>query len=104
MWPELVIVSTPILHLRTRVVKAHEPVGVQALGAELAIETLDVAVVGRLARPREVEHDALVIGPEIKVSGYEFATATTLCGLKTSKSAPHFFGPVPSLRQRRNTA
>lgn len=29
--------------------------GVQALGAELAVETLDVAVVGRLARPGEVE-------------------------------------------------
>ena len=31
------------------------------------------ALHGRLARPREVEHDALVIGPEIKVSGDEFA-------------------------------
>lgn len=31
-------ISTPILHLRTRVVKAHEPMGVQALGAELAVK------------------------------------------------------------------
>ena len=73
MWPELVVVSTPILHLCPCVVKAHEPVGVQAFGAELAIKTLDVAVVGRLAWSREVEHDALVIGPEIKISRDEFA-------------------------------
>ena len=32
------------------------------------------------------------------------ATATTLYGLRTSKSAAHFFGPVPSLRLKRNTA
>jgi len=57
VWPELIIVSTPILHLCPRVVKAHEPVSVQALGAELAIKTLDVAVVSRLAWPREVEHE-----------------------------------------------
>lgn len=61
VWPELIIVSTPILHLCPRVVKAHEPVSVQALGAELAIKTLDVAVVGRFAWPREVKHDAFVM-------------------------------------------
>lgn len=64
----LVIVSTPILHLRTRVVKAHEPMGVQALGAELAVETFDVAVVGRLASPGEVEHHALMVGPQVEVA------------------------------------
>ena len=63
----------PILYLRSRVVKAHEPVSVQALGAELAIETIDVAVIGRLAWPRKVEHDTVVISPEIKISGDEFA-------------------------------
>lgn len=72
MWPELVIVSTPILHLQARVVKAHEPVSVQALSPELAVETLDVAVVRRLAWAREVEHDTLMVGPQIKISGDEF--------------------------------
>ena len=61
MWPEFVIVSTPILHLRSGVVKAHEPMSVQALGAQLA-------------KPREAEHGALVVGPEIKVSGDEFTS------------------------------
>jgi len=45
------------------VVKAHEPVGVQALGPELAIEGFDEAVVRRLARPGKVQKDdALQIG------------------------------------------
>ncbi len=84
MWPELIIVSTPILHLCPRVVKAHEPVSVQALGAELAIKTLDVAVVGRFAWPREVKHDTFVIGPEVKVSGDEFAAIIHTYGRRIS--------------------
>jgi len=42
-------VTTPILHLNTRIVKAHEPGGVQTLGSALAIETLDVADICRPA-------------------------------------------------------
>ena len=78
MWPELVIVSTPILHLRMRVVKDHEPVGVQALGAELAVEAFDIAVVGGFARPGEVEHNALVIGSQVEVSRDEFTLSTRI--------------------------
>ena len=40
---------------------------VQALRSELAIEGLDEAVVRRLARPGEVEDDALLISPEVEV-------------------------------------
>lgn len=68
------MVSTPILHLCPRVVKTHESVGVQALGAELAIETLDVAVVRRLARPGEVEHDTLVKGPQLEITRDKLTT------------------------------
>lgn len=84
MRPELVIFSTPILHLCPRVVKGHEPVSVQALGAELAIKTLDVAVVSRLAWQGEVEHDTLVIGPKIKVSRDEFAAVIDANGRRIS--------------------
>jgi hypothetical protein len=35
----------PILHFYPRVVKAHEPMGVQALAAELAVEAFDIAVI-----------------------------------------------------------
>ncbi|MDR6955784.1 hypothetical protein J2X65_005167 [Ancylobacter sp. 3268] len=40
----LVVVSTPSVHLHPRVVRAHEPVGVQALRPELAVEALDEAL------------------------------------------------------------
>ena len=71
MWPELVVVSTPSLHFCAGVVKAHVPVRVQALRPELAIERLDEAVVGRLARPREVKNGALTIGPEVEITADE---------------------------------
>lgn len=32
------------------------------------------------------------------------ATATTLCGLRASKSVAHFFGPLASFRLKRNAA
>ena len=69
MGPDFVIVSTPILHFLPGVVKAQEPVGVQAFASELAVEGLDEAIVRRLSRPREVQHDALLVSPEIEIAG-----------------------------------
>ena len=69
----LVVVSTPSLAFSLRVVEAHEPVRVQAFGAELAVEGLDEGVVGRFARPREVEDDAALIGPQIEIARHELA-------------------------------
>lgn len=91
MWPELVIVSTPILHLRSSIVEAHEPVGVQALRLELAVETFDVAVVCRLSRPGEVEDDTPVIGPEIKISRDEFAAVVDPDGGRIANLPAHAF-------------
>ena len=45
--------------------------GVQALGPELAVEALDEGVIRRLAGSREVQRDAAVIGPKVKVTGDE---------------------------------
>ncbi len=46
MRAHLVVVSAPILHLFRRVGKRQEPVGVQALRPEAAVEGFDVGVVG----------------------------------------------------------
>lgn len=69
MRADFIVVSTPILHFRAGVVKAHEPVSVQAFGSELAIERLKEGVVSGLSRAGEVEHHVLLIRPEIKVAG-----------------------------------
>lgn len=66
-----VVVSTPILQLFAGVGKAHEPVGIQALRPELAVEGLDEAVIGGFAGPREVQNDIVGIGPEIEIPGDE---------------------------------
>ena len=44
------------------------------LRPKLPVERLDERVVGRLARPREVEHDVLLIGPQVAVAGDELGT------------------------------
>ena len=41
VWPNLIVVSTPSLHLFAGVFKAHEPMGIQTLGSELAIDGVD---------------------------------------------------------------
>lgn len=48
--------------------------GVQAFYAELAIERLDECIVGRFAGSREVERDATLIGPQIKITRDELGT------------------------------
>lgn len=53
----LIVVSTPILQLFTGIGKAHEPMGIQALGAELAVERFGEPVVGRLSKTGEVQRD-----------------------------------------------
>lgn len=69
----LVVVPTPILQLFAGVGKAHEPVCVQTLRPEFAVERLDEPVVRGFPGPREVEGDVVGIGPEIEVPGDELA-------------------------------
>lgn len=73
MWPNFVVVSAPSLAFSHRVVEAHEPVLVQALRPELAVEAFDERVVGRLARPAEVERHVSCIGPQIEIARNELA-------------------------------
>ena len=54
--------STPILQLFVRTRKGQEPVRVQALRSELAVEGLDEAVIGRFSEPREVQGDIAIAG------------------------------------------
>jgi hypothetical protein len=55
----LVVVPAPMLQFFRGICKAHEPVGIQAFGPELAVERFDKGIVGRLARPAEVQRHAV---------------------------------------------
>ena len=46
---------------------------VQTLRPELAVEGFDEAIVSRLSGPRKVERDVICIGPQVKITGDEFA-------------------------------
>ncbi|MBG6203045.1 hypothetical protein IWQ48_004202 [Labrenzia sp. EL_13] len=63
--------SSPIPHLFGSVRKAQEPVRIQALGPEPAVEGLNEGVVRRFSRPGEVKRDASSIGPQIEIPGDE---------------------------------
>jgi putative transposase len=68
MWALFVVVLAPILQFFLGVCKAHEPVSVQALRSEAAIERFDECIVGGLARSREVKRDAALIRPQIQIA------------------------------------
>lgn len=68
---DLVVVSTPSLHLGFRVIKAPEPVSVQAFGPEFAAERLDKGIVRRLPGPGEVENDVFLVGSQVEITGDE---------------------------------
>ena len=90
----LIVVPKPILHLRSGIVKAHEPMRVQAFAAELAVERLDEGIVCRLSGSREVEGDTVRVGPEIEIAGDELAALVDANGLGvTDLSADPFQSP-----------
>ena len=82
MWPDLVVVSTPILHFHAGVVKAHKPMRVQALGPKLAVEGFNEAVVGWFAGSREVQTDIALIRPQIKITRNELRTLVHADGFR----------------------
>ena len=51
------------------VVKAHEPMSVQAFLMELSVEAFDESIVGRLAGTGEVKNDTLLVSPQIQIAG-----------------------------------
>lgn len=81
MWPDFVVVSTPIIHFLRCVVKAQEPVGVQAFAFELAVEGFDEAVIRWLAWPRKIQLGALLVRPDVEIAGDELRSLVDTDGL-----------------------
>ena len=73
MGPFFVVVPTPILHFLLSVCKAQEPVSIEALRPEAPIECFDERIVGRFSRPREVERNAALIGPQAEITRDELS-------------------------------
>lgn len=59
----LVVVSTPSIAFSAGVVEGQEPGGVQAFSPDLTVEGLGEGIVSGLARPAEVQGDAVLEGP-----------------------------------------
>ena len=69
----LVVVSTPSLQLFPRICKRQEPVGVQALLPELAVECFNKRIISWLAGSAKVQGNLVHIGPQIEIAGNKFA-------------------------------
>ncbi len=57
-----VVLPPPGFNLPAGVFEREEPVQVQALVTEAPVERFNVGIIGRFARPREVERDGVVVG------------------------------------------
>ena len=84
VWSHLVVVSTPSLAFSPRLVEAEEPVGIEALGTELAVQALDESVVHRFAGPAEVERHAVHEGPQIEFLADDLGAVVEPNGLRVS--------------------
>lgn len=71
----LIVVATPGLDLPPGLAQCLERVQVQALVAQRAVEGLDEGVVGRLARPGEVNPRAVVVGLMVDEAAGELRAA-----------------------------
>ncbi len=78
VWPEVIAILPPVFDLLPGFLERQEPMGVEALVAETAVEGLDERVVGRLARPREIQCDLLLVGPAIHRQRREFRPVVRL--------------------------
>jgi hypothetical protein len=66
VWPDLVVIDSPLLDFLRRVGQAQEPVLVQAFLPDTPVEGLDKRIVGRLSRSAEVEGHLVEVRPSVK--------------------------------------
>ena len=64
--PTLVVLDPPSFDLRFGFLNGLEPVNIQALVPKRSVERFDEAVIGRLARPIEVDRHLVVVRPQIE--------------------------------------
>ena len=91
VWPILIIVSAPILHLFSRVGKRQEPVRVQAFRPEPAIEGFNERVIRGFAGPREVQCHAMGVCPQVQIPANEFRALVNPDRLRIADGAAHAF-------------
>ena len=64
MWPDVVVMIFPGIDSFARIVQAGEPVEIQTIVSEFAVEALDERVLRRLARLDEIQLHFGTLRPE----------------------------------------
>ena len=86
MRPHVVVVLPPSFDHVAGLAQALEPVLVQTLVPQPAIEALDERVVHWLARPDEVDRDAASVRPQIQCSPRELGSTVEYEGVEEATS------------------
>jgi len=76
--PILVVVVLPSLHLLFGIRQIIEPVYVETFIPQAAVERLDKCVIGRFARPRELQDDLVGVRPKIDQPAGELAAVVAV--------------------------
>ena len=87
----------PSLAVSPRLVEAEEPVGIQALGSELAVQGLDEGVVRRLSGSAEMQCDTAHERPEIGLLADEFRPVVEPDCLWIPKLSAHPFESIDDI-------
>ncbi len=69
--PMFVVILPPGFQLFPCIVQTHEPVFIEALCPQSAVEGFYESIVGRIAGPREVQLHLVPIRPEVQISADE---------------------------------
>ena len=67
MRADIVVVMPPRLTFMPGIGQAQEPVCVETLGPDPAVEGFREGIVGRFAGSAEVEYDIMLVGPQVEV-------------------------------------
>ena len=63
VWADSIVFDPPRLDFAPGIVQAQEPICVQAFLPDAAVEGFGEGIIGRLARARVVQHDAVLPSP-----------------------------------------
>lgn len=67
MRADIVVIMPPLLTFMPGIGQAQEPVCVEALGPDPAVERLCERIVGRFSGSAEDEHDIMLGGPQVEI-------------------------------------
>jgi hypothetical protein len=110
VWPLLVVVAAPSLDLLCSILQTQKPVLIQAFLSKPAVERFDEGIVRGLARPGEVQDDAMGIGSQVNFFGDKLRAVVhpeafrhPILGHRQVEGRDHIIAPVAEAHPDKGT-